>query len=207
MRHIGLFGGTFNPVHTGHLLAADAVRDQLGLDEIRFLPAAYSPFKARPELSDSHRIAMLEHAVADYPEFKIDTRELHMDGPSYTINTLKSINGDSPRDRLYLLIGMDAWQDFEHWHKWQEILEICHIVVTTRPGYSPENLSDFWQAKKVTEANEIKGSRSGKMMFVSVPRSEAASSEIRKYIKKSQSTKNFLPDSVAQYIEEHQLYR
>jgi nicotinate-nucleotide adenylyltransferase len=207
MRHIGLFGGTFNPVHTGHLLAADAVREQLGLDEIHFLPAAYSPFKARPELSDSHRIAMLEHAVADYPEFKIDTRELHMDGPSYTINTLKSINGDLLRDRLYLLIGMDAWRDFEHWHKWQEILEICHIVVTTRPGFSPENLSDFWHAKQVTKADEIKRSRAGKLMFVSVPRSEAASSEIRKYIKKSQSTKSFLPDSVSQYIEEHQLYR
>ena len=207
MRHIGLFGGTFNPVHTGHLLAADAVREQLGLDVIRFLPAAYSPFKVRPELSDRHRVAMLEHAVADYPEFKIDTRELHMQGPSYTINTLKSINRDSPRNRLYLLIGMDAWKGFEHWHKWQEIIEICHLAITTRPGYSPENLSNFWQAKQVTDADEIKSSRAGKLIFVSVPRSEAASSEIRKYIKKSQSTKSFLPDSVAQYIEEHQLYR
>jgi nicotinate-nucleotide adenylyltransferase len=207
MRHIGLFGGTFNPVHTGHLLAADAVREQLGLDEIRFLPAAFSPFKVRPKLSDSHRVAMLMHAVTDHPEFKIDTRELHMQGPSYTINTLKSINRDSPRNRLYLLIGMDAWQGFEQWHKWQEIIEICHLVVTTRPGYSPKHLSDFWQAKKVTDANEIKRSRARKLMFVSVPRSEAASSEIRKFIKKGQSTKRFLPDSVAQYIEEHQLYR
>lgn len=207
MRHIGLFGGTFNPIHTGHLLAAEAVLKQLKLDEIHFLPAAYSPFKTRPKLSDHHRIAMLKRAIEGYPRFKIDTRELSRSGPSYTIDTLVEIAESSPQSQLYLLIGMDAWGSFERWHQWQELIKLCHLVVVTRPGYTPDPLSDYWQDKCPTDINTLKDSHSGKLVFITVPASNTASSDVRHHITLGQSTNNDLPFAVQKYIEEHRLYR
>ncbi len=207
MQHIGLFGGSFNPVHQGHILAADSVHTQLGLDEIRFLPASHSPFKTRPKLSDAHRTEMLERAISGYPALKIDARELQRPGPSYTIDTLKEVARDRPGDRLYLLIGMDAWEQFEHWHQWREIIKYCHLVVLSRPNYSPSALSEYWQEKLTSDIQSLKGSAAGKLIFVTIPASEAASNEIRERIKQGHSTHSDLPKAVSDYIEEQQLYR
>lgn len=207
MRHIGLFGGSFNPVHQGHILAANSVRTQLGLDEIYFLPASQSPFKTRPKLSDAHRTEMLERAIFGHPALNIDARELQRPGPSYTIDTLKEIARDRPGDRLYLLIGMDSWEQFEHWHQWREIIKHCHLVVLSRPGYSPSALSEYWQEKLTKDIQSFKGSAAGGLAFVTVPVSEAASNEIRERIKQGHSTPGDLPQAVSEYIEEQQLYR
>ena len=145
MRHIGLFGGTFNPVHNGHLLAAQAVLEQLNLDEVRFLPASHSPFKDKPELDDRHRMAMLERALAPYPLFSIDQRELTTQGPSYAINTLRQTLSEQGGNQFYLLVGMDAWEHFESWREWQSIMQLCHLVIMTRPGYTPARLTEYWQ--------------------------------------------------------------
>jgi nicotinate-nucleotide adenylyltransferase len=207
MQHIGLFGGSFNPVHHGHILAADSVRTQLGLDEIRFLPASHSPFKTRPKLSDAHRIEMLDRAISGHPALKVDARELRRPGPSYTIDTLREIARDHPGDRLYLLIGMDAWEQFEHWHQWREITKYCHLVVLSRPSYSLSALSEYWQKKLSSDIQSLKGSATGKLVFVTIPASDAASSEIRERIKQGRSTVSDLPPAVSDYIEEQQLYR
>jgi nicotinate-nucleotide adenylyltransferase len=207
MQHIGLFGGSFNPVHQGHILAADSVRTQLGLDEIRFLPPSHSPIKTSPELSDAHRTEMLERAISGYPALKIDARELQRPGPSYTIDTLKEIAGDHLGDRLYLLIGMDAWEQFEHWHQWREIIKYCHLVVLSRPNYAHVALSEFWQEKLSSDIQGLKGSAAGRLVFVTIPASEAASNEIRERIKQGRSTHNDLPQAVIDYIQEQQLYR
>jgi len=207
MRHIGLFGGTFNPVHCGHLLAAESVRTQLELDELRFLPAAQSPFKSRPTISDNHRIAMLELAIAGNPKLTIDTRELQRAGPSYTIDTLIEFAHECPGDRLYLLLGVDAWKDFEQWRQWPSIVDLCHLVVLSRPGYSIPALSKYWQKKLLDDVQTLKDSRAGKLIFITVPASKAASNEIRKRLKNKQNINDNLPETVRAYIEEHQLYR
>lgn len=207
MRHIGVFGGSFNPVHRGHIIAADSARMQLELDEVRFLPAAHSPFKTRSALSDAHRIDMLKRAIEGHPAFKIDTQELLRSGPSYTLDTLTAITNDRPGDRLYLLIGMDAWQTFEFWHQWQTILELGHLVVLSRPGYSPSALSEYWREKMVTGSQELKNSTAGRLMFVTVPASKAASNTIREQIQQGLDVSDDLPGSVHNYILEHQLYR
>jgi len=206
VRHIGLFGGSFNPIHEGHILAAESVRTQLRLDEICFLPAAYSPFKTQPELSSAHRIEMLKRAITGYPALKVDRRELDRPGPSFTINTLEDIVRACPHDRLYLLIGMDAWEGFERWHQWQTIIKLCHLVVVSRPGYAAPVLSEFWQEKQLTDLQLLRNSPAGKLIFVTVPASKAASNEIRERIKQGQSTNNDLPEKVREYIEEQQLY-
>jgi len=156
VKHIGLFGGSFNPVHCGHLLAAESVLKQLALDQILFLPAAYSPFKARPEIRDAQRLDMLRCAIEDYPTFKIDTRELKQPGPSYTINTLVDIAAENPQTQLYLLIGMDAWEHFERWKQWREIMDLCHLIVLSRPCYSLPKLSEYWQKKLMDDVKTLK---------------------------------------------------
>ncbi len=206
MQHIGLFGGSFNPIHKGHILAAESVRAQLKLDKIYFLPAAYSPFKTQPELSNAHRVEMLKRAIASYPALKIDRRELDRPGPSFTINTLEDIVRTCPHDRLYLLIGMDAWEGFERWHQWQAIIERCHLVVVSRPGYATPVLSEFWQEKQLTDLQLLRNSPAGKLFFVTVPASKAASNEIRERIRQGLSTTNDLPEKVREYIEEQKLY-
>jgi len=207
VKHIGLFGGSFNPVHCGHLLAAESVLKQLALDQILFLPAAYSPFKARPEIRDAQRLDMLRCAIEDYPAFKIDTRELKQTGPSYTINTLVDIAAENPQTQLYLLIGMDAWEHFERWKQWREIMDLCHLIVLSRPGYSLPKLSEYWQKKLMDDVKTLKVSTPGKLIFVTVPASNAASNKVRECIKQEQNIDKDLPGAVRDYIEEQQLYR
>jgi nicotinate-nucleotide adenylyltransferase len=207
MRHIGLFGGTFNPIHHGHLLAAVSVRTQLNLDEIRFVPAAYSPFKSRPEVSDTHRIEMLKLVIKDDPALKIDTRELQRPGPSYTIDTLVDIAREQPEDRLYLLIGMDAWCQFEDWQRWQEIIKLCHLVVLSRPGFCFSELPEHWQKRRAKDIRDLKNASAGKLIFVTVPACDAASNIIREKILQGNSTEGELTGSTRRYIERHQLYR
>ena len=207
MRHIGLFGGTFNPIHHGHLLAAVSVRTQLKLDEIRFFPAAYSPFKSRPEVSDTHRVEMLKLVIEDDPALKIDTRELQRPGPSYTFDTLVDIAREQPEDRLYLLIGMDAWRQFEGWQRWQEIIKLCHLVVLSRPGFSFSELPEHWQKRRVKDIRDLKNASVGKLIFVTVPACDVASNTIRERIRQDRHTGASLNESVRHYIEHHQLYR
>lgn len=206
IRHIGLFGGSFNPVHSGHLLAAVAVCQQLELDQLRFLPAAQSPFKDRPELSDAHRLAMLKRALANHSALTIDARELDNAGPSYTVDTLKSLAKDFPGDNFYLIIGMDTWREFEHWRDWQTIIERCHLVVTSRPGYSNTPLPTDWEARLETDVARLKMSKAGKLIFVSVPASNAASSDIRDRIEQGKDLTGLLADPVREYIETEYLY-
>lgn len=207
MRRIGIFGGSFNPVHLGHTLAADSVCDQLALDEIRFIPAAHSPFKARPQIDDHHRIELLKLATRGNPALKIDLREMNTPGPSYTINTLRSITSDHPNDQLYLLIGMDAWPDFERWKDWTSILELCHLLVMTRPDYARPNLNATWASRHTKSIEILQSTKAGKLFFITVPPSRAASSEIRKRLNRHINTQEFLAESVATYIQQQQLYQ
>ena len=201
---IGLFGGSFNPVHTGHILVAKSIFKQLDLDELRFIPAAQSPFKDKPQTEDHHRLAMLQLAIQPHTGFSIDPRELAKPAPSYTIDTLKNIAAEQANDQLCLLIGIDAWLDFKHWRDWQAIMHLCCLLVMTRPGYSLPELTQDWQARQVLKASAI---ANGKLLFMQVPASDAASSKIRKQLGNGSKTNTFLDRSVAEYIHLHRLYQ
>ncbi len=206
-RHIGLFGGSFDPVHRGHLLAAQSVQQQLSLDSLVWLPAAQSPFKAAPASPDRHRIAMLRLAIEAYPQFKLDTRELLRSGPSYSIDTLSEIVAEQPQNHYYLLMGVDAWVGFEQWYRWQSIVDLCNLVVVTRPAYERPLLSSGWQKKCISRVEDIRSRKTGGVIFLSVPESPAASSDIRQRLQHGKPVDGLLSPQVQSYIAEHGLYQ
>lgn len=135
---IGVFGGTFDPVHYGHLLAAETCREQLNLDVVRFIPAAISPHKTGVAVTDGHaRADMLKLAVSGYPEFVVDRRELKRSGSSFTVDTLQEIATETPEDELIFLMGADSLRDFLTWKEPERIAQLATLAVCNRPGVAP----------------------------------------------------------------------
>ena len=135
MQCIGLLGGTFNPIHFGHLRMAQELVEALNLTEVRFIPSANPPHKNQPSVSAKERAAMVQLAVANNPLFKLDTRELNRDGASYTIDTLISLREELGNNvALCLVMGSDAFAKLNTWHRWQELLKYCHIILVQRPS-------------------------------------------------------------------------
>ena len=131
---IGILGGTFDPIHHGHLRLAVEMREGLGLEELRLIPALQPPHREAPIAGAEDRLAMLEAAVARANALHIDTRELVREGPSYTVDTLLSLRAELPAQPLCLIIGMDAFCYLDTWHRWQDVLELAHIGIARRPG-------------------------------------------------------------------------
>lgn len=152
---------------------------------------------------------MLELALKPFPGLTLDLRELARPGPSYTVNTLRQLSAEQPLSHFYLLLGMDAWQAFEHWHQWQAILEYCHLVVMTRPGFdfAPGALAQHWRDRLAPTVNDLRSHTAGKLIFVEVPASSAASSEIRRRLAAGLAADALLPPAVNDYIVQQQLYR
>jgi nicotinate-nucleotide adenylyltransferase len=184
----GVFGGSFDPVHTGHLTVAAAAADRLELDRLHFVPALTQPFKARFHHAEpADRVAMLRLALEDR-RFVLDTREIEREGVSYTVDTLREMRAEFPEDRLSLLIGADAARDLPGWREAGAIAELARVVVLTRPGVEPP--AHVWVAE-----------------VVEVPAVDVSASEIRARVARSETIEGMVPVSVAEYIESHRLYR
>ena len=139
--HIGILGGTFDPIHLGHTLPAKAVAAYLSLDKVLVIPAAVPPHKATPNISAVNRAAMVKLACENEPLLSCDERELTRDGYSFTIDTLKTLSQEQPNARLYFIIGLDSLLTFTTWRCYQEILSFCHLIVNTRPNYQLNQLN------------------------------------------------------------------
>lgn len=185
---IGIFGGSFDPVHLGHLIAAEAAADRLGLDQVRFIPVCRQPFKADAlEAAPADRVAMVRYGVADNPRFVVDTREVDRGGLSYTVETLDAVRHEAPGDELFLLIGADAARGFPAWQSADRIAQLAVIVVLSRPGVAiPAGMKDD---------------------AVPVPGIDISASGIRRAIREGRSIRYLVPRDVAAYIEQHGLYR
>jgi nicotinate-nucleotide adenylyltransferase len=186
VERVGLFGGTFDPVHLGHLILAEDALEILNLDRIIFLPAAISPHKGNhpPLASGAERLEMLRLAIAGESRFSVDARELHREGPSYTIDTVRSLLGDYPGVRFLYLIGADNVPDLEHWHKIAEL----------------KNLVDFAVLQRA------EGERFDLHEFQVVPRRvDISSTEIRERLAKGLSIRYLLPEAVYHYMITHPL--
>ena len=142
---IGIFGGTFDPVHYGHLRSALEVKDIFGLSEVRLIPCAQPPHREQPAATALMRLHMLELAIENQPGLIIDTRELNRQGVSYMVDTLKSLRQEFPNEPLLLFIGSDAFNHLKTWHQWQHLFDTAHIVVMTRPGFEINYLDDFFK--------------------------------------------------------------
>lgn len=196
IRKIGVYGGSFDPVHFGHLRPALEVVQQLNLDQLRFIPAGDPPHKERPRVSAADRIAMLEIAIADSPGLMVDKREIEQPSLSYTIDTLNSLHNDLADSELTLIIGTDQFNVFDTWHRWQELLQRVHVAVMQRPG---EQLSDV--AKGL-----LAGENAAGITLCQVTQLDISSTMIRHDLQQGTDIRFLVPYAVRQYIDDHQLY-
>jgi nicotinate-nucleotide adenylyltransferase len=206
---IGILGGTFDPVHFGHLRPALEIQQFLDLDEVRLVPSHRPPHRSQPQASPRQRLDMLRTAIAGDPVFTVDTREYDREGPSYTLDTLKSLRADLAGTDLCLLVGVDAFCGFTSWHRWREIPEYCHLIVMTRPGMTlPEQgeLVDFIHQHQVADAATLQTRASGLLLFHPVSQLEISATRIRKLVATGKRADFLLPNSVLEIIHSEGLY-
>ncbi len=201
-----VFGGTFDPVHLGHLRAMGALRQALNAERVVWLPAGEPPHRPPPVASAAHRLAMMQLALADEPQVFIDTRELDRPGPSYTVLSLGELKAAYPDLPLCLALGLDAALDLPKWHRWQEILSLAGIAVMQRPGWSlPEPLPNWWLRAQLGPHEALPES-GGWIRVIDIPPVDVAAADIRTDIASGRPIETKLPTAVARYIKEHELY-
>ena len=208
---IGLFGGTFDPVHHGHLRSALEVSEALSLEELRFIPSQIPPHRQTPGARPEQRLEMLAAALADAPEnVMIDRRELDRPGPSYMVDTLASLRQEFPDTPLVLVLGLDAFLGLDRWHRWPTLFEFAHIAVMQRPGFSPmltEPLAAAIAPRRVTEVQALRLAPAGRVHFLDVTQLEISASQIRDLIRLGRNPKYLIPEAVAALIQDLGLYR
>ena len=197
MRRLGLFGGSFTPVHLAHIKIAEAFTEQLQLDKCLFIPANISPFKTSSESSDiikiKHRLGMLEAAIKGNKKFEIETYELEKGGISYTYETISYIKGKYPKDQLFLLIGSDQTANFTKWKNWHYILECVQICIANRPNtFNRKEFTEYIKKLSLPDKEPI---------LISSPLMDISSTEIRRRIKSGLSMIELLPEEVEEYLK------
>lgn len=211
---IGILGGTFNPIHFGHLRLAEELAEGLKLNQVRFLPSANPPHKEMPAISAEQRAEMVDLAISGRQGFVLDKRELERQGASYTIDTLLSLRQElGTKASITLFMGSDAFTQFDTWHRWQEIIEHCHIALVQRPQPGAEKnrlsktLETFLHQHYSENSNDIHSTPSGIITMRRITALDISSTAIRQALKHQHSVRYLMPDSVIDYIEHHQLYR
>lgn len=205
MRRLGLLGGTFDPVHYGHLRPAVEVRAALGLDAVHLIPCRVSPHRDAPHADGGERMAMLEAAVAGWDDMIVDGRELGREGASYTIDTLLAIAAEQPDAGLYLIIGSDAAAAFERWHRWSDILELAHLVVTERPGW-PAALPGGLAERRVEALAGLDRWQAGGVLVQPVTQLDISASAVRALAAAGGDLRCLVPEPVRARIAERALY-
>ena len=195
---IGLLGGTFDPVHGGHLAVARQVKDACELDRVWLIPAARSPFRRTPHASAAHRLAMCRLAARDLPWLEVQDLELTRPAPSYTIDTLRALTAAHPNSVFVLIVGMDALEAMDAWRDAGAILALAEIVAVARPGFAaalPADLLDKHPEAAV------------RVRILRDAASDVAASDVRRRIAAGDSLEGLVPGAVAAYIQRHGLYR
>ncbi|VAW62423.1 Nicotinate-nucleotide adenylyltransferase [hydrothermal vent metagenome] len=203
-RLTGVFGGTFDPIHYGHLRPALDVLQGAGLDEVRFIPNRLPPHRDAPYLNDPLRAELVQLAIAETPEFLLDKRELQRDGPSYMVDTLESLKSEFPADTLCLIMGMDAFNGLPQWHRWQTILELCHLIVTTRPGAERAAFAQqaAISARFSDDSRCLERRSAGQILLQSVTQLDISASRIRQSLRRGQSIQYLLPEALREKLEQ-----
>jgi len=206
---IGVFGGTFDPVHNGHLRIALELRQQLGLDELRFVPCRQPPHRPMPYASAEQRLAMLQLAVAGQSEFVIDERELRREGPSFMVDTLASIRTEEQDTPLCLVLGGDAFVGLAGWHRWRQLIDLAHLVIAHRPGTPfilEGELLELYQQRQVDNAASLREAPAGHILLCPVTQLDISSTAIREHLREGGSGRYLLPDDVWMYMQQQHLY-
>lgn len=209
---LGLFGGTFDPIHLGHLRLAETAREALGLARVRLIPAGQPPHRATPGASGNHRLAMARLATADNPAFEVDAAEVTAAQASFTILTLERLRAElGPARPLVLLLGVDAFLGLPTWRRWTELLDFAHLAVANRPGYTldaaqmPTALADLVARCKASPTALVAAPAGAIVPFEMTPLAISAT-DIRARAAAGLSLRYLLPPAVVDYISLHQLY-
>ena len=208
---VAILGGTFDPIHAGHLRAAIEVREALGADELRLIPCALPPHRAQPGASAEQRLAMLKASIVGIPELSCDARELGRSGPSYTVDTLESIRGElGPARSIVLVLGADAFHGLPKWYRWRDLVRLAHIAVLTRPdahGLIDPRLEELLAERATSKAQELSESAAGRILRLEIPPLPISSTLIRARLRQRRSIRFLVPDAVIEHIEALALYR
>ncbi|OOY36226.1 nicotinate (nicotinamide) nucleotide adenylyltransferase [Solemya velum gill symbiont] len=205
---IGIFGGTFDPVHYGHLRPAFEVQEELGIEQMHFVPLRDAPHRDQPEVSPELRCALVRAALGRRSGVCVDDRELHRDGPSYSYDTLTSFRQQLPDEPLVLLLGEDAFRGFLSWHKPLDILELAHLVVMQRPGEHQfdSQLQALINERQADSPRELHDALAGRIYFQQVTQLDISATAIRELCAADQDISCLVPDAVATIIGRLQLY-
>jgi nicotinate-nucleotide adenylyltransferase len=209
MTAIGILGGTFDPIHYGHLRTALEVQTALGLEQVRFVPSARPPHRPAPGTPPELRAKLVGAAIADRESFVLDEREISREGPSYTVDTLASLRDEFPDRPLVLVLGADAFLGLPEWHRWERVTDYAHIVVARRPGWPlPRDgeIGALLSAHRAAGPEELKMRRSGRIHIQDVTQLEISASTLRASIAAGIEPKYLLPDNVWAMIRDTGCY-
>ncbi|MCA1772889.1 MAG: nicotinate-nucleotide adenylyltransferase [Halomonas sp.] len=209
---IAMLGGTFDPVHNGHLRSAVELRDALGLDTVHMIPAPQPPLRDTPEVSPQQRLALLQTAIDDTPGLKADARELERVGPSYSVDTLRSLRHEyGEQARLVMAIGWDAFLRLDQWHKPEQLFAFAHLVVIARPGHSEAPspfLAELLAEREVDSVSRLMAAPHGQVLRVTLPSAMAISAtQIRQWLGQGKSVRFLVPEAVENTILREGLYQ
>lgn len=209
IKHIGILGGTFDPVHNGHIACANYVQQHCALDEVRLMPCHLPPHRATPGVSSEQRAAMVQLAISPYPQLKLERLELNKPSASYTADSLQLLSRREPDSRFYFIIGMDSLCYFRSWKNWPDILKLAHLLVCQRPGYSQQDgdAPALLQQFGITSLAMLRQRHSGGIMLLANPLTDISASEIRQQLQQQQAAVKTLDPAVLNYIQTQQLYQ
>ncbi len=197
--NVGVLGGTFDPVHNGHLILADVAEEQLNLSEMLFVPVGQPWLKTERIITPAqHRLQMLRLALDDRPQFRISEMEIERPGPTYTIDTIKELkDGLNADDELFFILGQDSLMQVPQWHEAQDLVQLCYLAAAPRPGVKKPDL-------KALEA-EIPGIKQ-RVMLMKEPKVDITATDIRERVARGLSVRHLVPEPVNRYIKEQKLY-
>jgi nicotinate-nucleotide adenylyltransferase len=212
---LGIFGGTFDPVHFGHLRLAEEATDLLGLSGVRWIPAGQPALRDTPRIGPRQRLDMVRLAIAGNPRFELDPAEVDTSAPSYTVPTLERLRRSDAcgADRpLVLLVGNDTFAGMVEWHRWEHLFELAHIAVAHRPGYSidperlPPELATVFHHRLREDPAQLASAPAGYLITLAMTPLDISATRIRSLLSKGASPRYLLPESVLAHIHEHRLY-
>jgi len=211
---LGLFGGTFDPVHFGHLRLAEESINHLGLAGVRWIPAGQPPHRGQPDVTAAQRLEMVLRSTAGNARFSVDASEVEAAAPSYTVHTLERLRAEFGAEQsLVLLVGADAFAGLAAWHRWRDIFGLAHVAVSHRPGFPveisslPDELASEFNGRRLSNTSALKDSPAGAIVTFAMTQLAISATQIRKLLANGLSARYLLPDSVLDYIQLHQLYR
>lgn len=213
---IGVLGGTFDPIHFGHLRLAETARENLDLAELRLVPAGEPPHRGTPRSPAMHRLAMTKLALVGNPALRVDDFEVRAEGPSYSVRTLRHLRAVLGEDRpLVLILGADAFEGLPDWHRWEELFSLAHIAVANRPGYAshdrwpadrPPQLATACTGRFLDTPGQLTDTPAGGILPFEMTPLAISATLIRDLLGRNHSARYLLPDPVLDYIAAHHLY-